>query len=332
MQIKLHDLAGQLRGGLARSYLICGDETLLVEEACDDVLRAAREQGYGERSVLFADARFNWNDLLQDAASMSLFAPRRVVDVRVAGGKVGREGSEAVRRYADHPPDDTLLLMRMGRLESRQSTGAWFKALDKLGVVIQVWPVGLDQLPRWLEARAAKAGLTLAREALLLLTERVEGNLLAAVQEIEKLKLAGLAAPVTAAALAEVLEDSSRYGAFELVDATLAGDSSRIPKVLAGLRQEGVAVFAVLGALTSQLRRLTDGSSLPPQTRRRTASFVKRMGGAAGIERLLAECALVDAQGKGQIRGDPWLSLEDLLLRVCGVRPLPAAAPLRLLR
>jgi DNA polymerase-3 subunit delta len=332
MLVRPADLADQLAGRLAPAYLVAGDETLLVEEACDAVIEAARREGFSERSVLYVEGGFNWNDVVQDAASMSLFAERRLIDVRVPGGKFDRDASEVLRRYADHPAEDTVLLIRTGRLESKQRSSAWFKALDRLGVVVLVWGVDLHELPRWLAGRLKQAGLTLDKDALALLAERVEGNLLAAVQEIEKLKLAGLDAPVTAEALMGVLEDSARYDAFELIDATLAGDPRRVTRMVHTLRQEGVALFAILGALTSQLRRIADGGYLPAPRKRLVGAFLRRIGSPDAIDRVLAECSLVDAQGKGQIPGDAWQSLEDLLLRLAGVRAVSGGSPLRHLR
>lgn len=333
MQVEPVDLDGHLADNLAPAYLVAGDEPLLVQEACDAVIAAARREGYSERSVLHAESNFNWNDVIQDAASMSLFAERRIIDVRVPGGKFGRDASEALRRYAGHPAEDTVLLIRTGRLDKDQRKSAWFRALDGLGVVVLIWGMELRELPGWLSARLKRAGLQLEQDALLLLAERVEGNLLAAVQEIEKLKLAKLDSPVTVEALADVLEDASRYDAFELIDATLAGDARRVSHMVRTLRQEGYSVFAVVGALTSLLRRLADGDKRMPPARQRLAGlFLRRIGSAAAIDRVLAECALVDAQGKGQIPGDPWQSLEDLLLRLAGVRAFDGGSFLRHLR
>ncbi|MEQ8858716.1 MAG: DNA polymerase III subunit delta [Pseudomonadales bacterium] len=332
MQVKPVELPGAVERSLAPIYLVAGDDTLLVQEACDTVLAAARAQGYSERSVLHVDGSFSWNDVVQDAASMSLFAERRVIDVRVPGAKFDREASEVLRGYAERPAEETVLLIRSGRLEARQRSAAWFKALDAAGVVVQVWPLDLRDLPRWLEARLERAGLRLEGEALALLAERVEGNLLAAVQEIEKLRLAGLDSPITAAGLAAVLDDSARYDAFELIDATLGGDAVRVSRMLATLRQEGVALFAILGALTSQLRRIADGGYLPPPRKRLIGGFLNRIGSAESLPRVLAECALVDAQGKGQIPGDAWLSLEEVLLRLAGVRAVAGGSPIRHLR
>ncbi len=326
MQVKAAELGKRLRRELAPVYLVAGDDALLVQEACDAVLQSARQAGFSERSVFHAETGFNWSDVLQDAASMSLFATRRIVDVRVASGKIDREGSELLRRYTDRPPQDTLLLIRMPRLESKQNTSAWFKAVDKAGVAVLVWPLELRELPRWLDRRLRDAGLTLEKEALMLLAERVEGNLLAAVQEIEKLKLAGLGDTVSAAVLQEILEDAAHYDSFDLIDGALSGDAPRISRMVQSLRQEGVSVFAVLGALTSQLRRIAEGGYVPGPRRRLVEGFAQRIGGIAAVDAVLAECALVDAQGKGQIPGDPWASLESLLLRLCGV----AVSPMRL--
>ena len=329
MPLRAADLPGALKRGLAPVYLISGDDALLVQEACDAVVRAARAEGFEERSVLHAEGSFNWNDVMQDASSMSLFAARRIIDVRLPGNRFDKEASEVLRRYADAPPADTLLLIRAARLDGKQKNAAWFKALDRVGAIVQIWPLSFQELPRWLAGRLKSAGLTLSPEALNLLAERVEGNLLAAVQEIEKLRLAGLDSPVSVEDLTAVLEDSARYDTFELIDAVFAGDAQRVSRMLATLRQEGVALFAILGALTSQLRRIAGNEFLPAPRKRLVGDLLRRIGSTTVIPRILAECALVDAQGKGQIAGDAWLSLEEILLRMAGVRAVDGGSPLR---
>ena len=319
LQLKLAALGRDLERGLKPVYFISGDETLLVEEACDDVLAAARANGFEERSVLHAEAGFRWHDVTQDAASMSLFASRRVIDLRVPGAKFDREASEVLRAYAAAPLPDTLLLIRAGRLEPRQRSSAWFKALEQCGVVVLVWPISAAELPRWLESRLRAAGLRLEAGALSAFAERVEGNLLAAVQEIGKLKLAAPTQPVATDTLLEVLEDAAHYDTFELLDAVYGGDQARVSRMVRGLRAEGVAPFAILGALTAQLRRMGRGERMPPQRQRLVGQFLSRLGPGA-IDRALAECALVDQQGKGQLLGDAWCSLESLLLRLAGAR------------
>lgn len=322
MQAKLADLDRRLATDLAPVYLVSGDEALLVQEACDAIIAAARGRDFSERSVLHVETGFRWNDIRQDAASMSLFAERRIIDVRVPSGKLDRDGADTLRAYAQDPVQDTVLLVRTGRLEPRQRSAAWFKAVDKVGVVVLVWPVSASELPRWLTGRLRAAGLSLTPDALSLLSQQVEGNLLAAVQEIEKLRLAGLEQPITATALGQVMEDSAHYDAFELIDAVFAGDLERVSRVLRNLRQEGVSLFAILGALTSQLRRLPGTGGMPPQRQRLIDGFLRRLGSVRGIGRVLAQCALIDAQGKGQLLGDAWLSLENLCLRLAGDRTL----------
>ncbi|MCZ6619603.1 MAG: DNA polymerase III subunit delta [Gammaproteobacteria bacterium] len=320
MQVKPADLSSRLAGKLASVYLVSGDETLLVEEACDAVIAAARTRGFDERSVLYVDSGFKWNDVLQDVMSMSLFSQRRIVDLRVPGNKFDKEASEVLREYSAHPADDTLLLIRCERLEPRQRSSAWFKALDKAGVIVLIWPVTVAELPRWLSRRLADAGVKLDKEALQYFSQRLEGNLLAAVQEVEKLKLAALPEPINLANLASVFEDAAHYDTFVLIDAVLAGEPARVSRIVAGLRQEGVALFAILGFLTSQLRLIQSSRKLPPQRQRLVNTFLKRLGSIEAIDRVLAQCALVDQQGKGQLLGDAWLSLESLLLRLAGAR------------
>lgn len=317
MPAKAQELASSLAGGLKPAYLVSGDETLLVEEACDQVLAAARQAGFTERCVMHVEAGFKWHDLTQEAASMSLFAEKKVLDLRVPANKFDKQASAVLREYLADANGDNLLLIRTARLQSRQRSSAWFKALDKAGVTVLVWPIGQRELPGWLAHRARSAGLQLTRDAVDWLADRVEGNLLAAAQEIEKLKLAGLEQPVDAQALAASVADASHYDSFELIDAVFAGDARRVRRVLRVLRQEGVSLFALLGAFTSQLRGIESGRWMPPQRQRLIPGFLRRVG---SVERVLSQLALVDQQGKGELHGDVWISFERLLLRVCGMR------------
>ena len=320
MQVRAEDLGARLRHGLAPIYLVSGDETLLVEEACDAILGVARSQGYGERRVMHVEAGFDWSELATEAASQSLFAERRVIDLRPPANKFDRKASDSLRSYAAALPEDVLVLIRTGALDRRQRSSAWFKALDKAGTVVLIWPVGVRELPRWLGRRLRDAGLNLDRDAFAYLRERVEGNLLAAVQEIELLKLLELPQPIDAAAIAAAVEDASRYDPFELVDAALAGDAARVRHMLRTLREEGVAVVAVVATLASQLRRIDAGTWLPAHRKSLAAGFKRRVG---ALGALLAELAVIDQQVKGVVFGDPWLSLERTLLRRCQMRLAP---------
>ena len=324
MQVKAEDLPSQLASRLSPVYLISGDETLLVEEACDAVIQAARKQGFSERSVHYVESGFHWHNLTHDAASMSLFAERKILDVRIPVKKFDREGSEALREWAtavgEQSAMDNILLLRTGRLEPRQRSSAWFKALEKIGSITLIWPMSSAQLPRWLNARAKSAAITLQGDAVQYLADRVEGNLLAAAQEIEKLALLDLPQPITLETLVTTLEDTSRYNSFDLLDAVMAANPQKVVKILHNLRAEGVALFAIMGALNSQLRRMGTPKGLPPARQRLMQAFAQRIKDP-GI--VLAECAVIDQLGKGQLVGDAWISLENLLLRLAAVKRMP---------
>lgn len=313
MQVKFEQLSKELARGLKSIYLISGDDTLLVEEACDEIIAAARAEGFTERSIHHVEAGFHWYDITNAAASVSLFAERKVIDLRLGPGKFDKEASQVLRDWcvADAISPDNLLLLRTDRLQPKQRSAAWFKAIERVGRVILIWPINARDMPRWLEIRLAKRGLSMDREGLNYLAERVEGNLLAAAQEIEKLALQDLVQPISQQTLIAALEDTSKFTSFDLVDAAMAGDSYRTRKILHSLKQEGVSLFAILGALTSQLRRLGQSRGLPPARARIFEQFARRVNPPVS---LLAECSIIDQQGKGQRLGDPWISLEQLVL------------------
>jgi len=323
MPLNVDQLDASLQRSLHGVYLISGEETLRVSEACDAVLRKAREQDFTERSIHHVETGFKWHDVVNDAASMSLFAERKVLDLRIPPTKFDKEASQILRDWADGKigNPETLLLIRTERLQPKQRSSAWFKALESKGAVVLIWPLGPRELPSWLDQRLKSRDLILERDALVALCERVEGNLLAAAQEVEKLALQNLAQPITQELLLSCLEDTSRFNSFDLIDAAMAGQGERVSKIMASLREDKGSLFAVLGALTSQLRRLGQTRGLPP-ARARTMEAFARSGPSA--KALLAECALLDQQGKGQRIGDAWLGLEQLLLtmaRQSGQRP-----------
>ena len=330
MQINANQLARHLQSGPPQAtYLVAGEEQLLVEEACAEIVEAAKGQGFDERAVFEAQPRAAWQDLFAAAGNMSLFASRRLLDVRVPPRGLDRAGSDALRKYLDAPLPDTMLLVRAIGLEWRQRSSAWFKALGTAGVVVMAWPVPARELPRWLDARCRREGLRLHPDALAALAQRVEGNLLAARQEIERLKLlqpkdaeAGDAREVSEEQVRDAVGDSAHFDAFQLLDAAFAGHRRRVHQLLTALRLEGVAIFLILGALTNQLGRAREVSvggrpRMPPSQRNAMAAAAKRLGTDA-IDRQLQECAWLDLQAKGMLRGDPWQSLERILLAVAG--------------
>jgi DNA polymerase-3 subunit delta len=224
--------------------LIAGDEPLVVQECADAVREKAKAEGYGEREVLDAEGNFDWNRLTQGLASLSLFAQRRLFDLRLPSGKPGKDGSEAIREYCANPPPDTVLLIT-AQDWSRQHAGKWSEAITAAGHMVPVWPLKAHELPDWLATRLRRKGLSATPEALARLVERVEGNLLAAAQEIDKLALLldQGAGPIDLETLERLVAEASRYDVFKLVDAALAGEAARVPRILAALRGEGEQVF-----------------------------------------------------------------------------------------
>ena len=317
MQLKPEQLDTHLRKQLAPVYFISGDEPLRVMEAADAVRAAARAQGYSEREVLSVEAGFDWGRLDSAAGSLSLFSERRLVDLRLPGGKPGDAGSKALRAWAGQPPEDTLLLVTAGKLEPAARKSKWVQALDGAGVVVFVWPLDAQQFPAWVRARMQQRGLEPTDDAVMLLAGRIEGNLLACVQEIDKLYLLRGAGPVGAGDIATAVADSARFDVFSMVDAALAGDSSRTVRMFQGLRGEGTPSAVVLWALAKEVRQLTAmarlvaaGQAVPKvlaqyrvgQNRRtvigKARQRLARQEGGGG--RLLRRAARVDRVIKGQ--------------------------------
>ncbi len=322
MQIKPADIGSHLASGMAPLYLVSGEETLIVEETCDAIIRAAREHGFSERSVHHVDGNFSWSNLHHDGASMSLFAERKILDVRVPGKKIDKEGSAALRDWVEHnegSDPDSLLLVRSGQLDANQRKSAWYKAIDQAGVIVTVWPMDASELPRWLTQRLKLRDLKADPDALAFLAERVEGNLLAAVQEIDKLALQGMEQPMSLNGVIACLEDTARYSTFDLLDAVMDQKPERVRRILEVFREEKTGVFPIVFAFANQLRRAHNPRGLPRQTQQRLSKFVGRI---RDIRPVLAECAVIDQQAKGQMNGDAWVSLERLLLRLAGLRQL----------
>ncbi|MEL6208978.1 MAG: DNA polymerase III subunit delta, partial [Pseudomonadota bacterium] len=256
MKIGADRLSGHLAGTLADVYLVAGDEPLLVDEAADQIRRKAREQGFDERERHVAASGFDWDAILAGGANLSLFASRRLIELRLPTGKPGQKGGRIIAEMAADVPPDTCLVILTPKLAREQLSTKWVKAVEKSGVLVQVWPVPVAQLPRWIEQRMRARGLEPAGDAVAILADRVQGNLLAADQEIEKLRLANGEGTVDGAAVAQSVADSSRFDVFALGDSALLGDTPRAVRILDGLRSEGVEGTLIVWALTREARAL----------------------------------------------------------------------------
>jgi len=257
LKLTSDSLAAHLAGPLLPAYLISGDEPLLVAEAAASVRTRARASGCSERETHFLERGTDWDEVLAAARNLSLFATRRIIEIRLASGKPGVAGGEALLKLAQSSGEELLLLVIAPRLDRDAQGANWVKAIEMRGAWVQIWPIDAPDFIDWLQARSRRLGLTLDEEALAVLAERTEGNLLAAHQELEKLRLLFGEAPVSAAQVLASVADSARYDVAQLTEAALAGDAARALHVLAGLRAEGVEPTLVLWAVNKAVRDLS---------------------------------------------------------------------------
>ena len=256
MQLKGEQLAAHLERELKPVYVVYGDDPLLVIEAADAIRAAARRRGFDERKVLTGLAGFNWVELHHAAGNMSLFGGRTLIDLRIPTGKPGREGSAAIQDYCARQSPDALLLVTLPGLEWTEEKAAWLKALAEAGVAVKLIPPNLAELPAWIAGRLQRQQQSADREGLRFIAERVEGNLLAAHQEILKL---GLLFPVGNISLQQIQEsvlNVARYDLDGLREALLLGDVARLTRTLDGLQQEGEPSPLILWAMTEEVRAL----------------------------------------------------------------------------
>ena len=256
MQLRGEQLVAQLERELKPVYVVYGDEPLLVIEAADVIRAAARRQGFDEREVLTAISGFNWDELHHAAGNMSLFGGRKLIDLRIPTGKPGREGSVAIQDYCARPSPDVLLLVTLPGLDWAEEKAVWLKSLAEAGVGIKLITPNLAELPTWIAARLRRQQQGVDSEGLRFIAERVEGNLLAAHQEILKLGLLYPAGELSLQQVQEAVLNVARYDLDGLREALLAGDVARLTRTLDGLQQEGEAPPLVLWALTEEIRAL----------------------------------------------------------------------------
>lgn len=339
MKLPPAQLGKHLQGSLAPVYVVSGDEHLLCQEACDAIRAACRQQAFSERQALSVESGFDWGQLLEAGANLSLFAERRLLELRIPSGKPGDKGAAALLHYLARPAEDTVLLISLPKLDGSTQKTKWAKALidGKDVQFLQVWPVDAAQLPQWIRQRLSQAGLAADQEAVELIAARVEGNLLAAAQEIEKLKLLAEDGRVTADTVQAAVADSARYDVFGLIDAALQGHPEHSLRMLEGLRGEGIEAPVILWALARELRLLANiaqqyaqgvplerafSQARPPvwDKRRPLVSKALQRHDVAGWQRLLMAAQLIDEQIKGQAEGDPWIGLSNLCLQLSGRR------------
>jgi DNA polymerase-3 subunit delta len=338
MRLKAEQLNTHLsQGPLAPVYLISGDEPLLVQEANDQIRSAAKVQGYTERELLHAESGFDWNIVLTEANSLSLFSEKKVLEIRIPNGKPGDKGSKTLQEYIANPNDDTLIVIITPKLDGSATRSKWVKAIESAGVFIQLWPVSANQLPQWINQRLHQAGIQANRQAVSILAERVEGNLLAAVQEIEKLKLLAPDGEVDADTMSTIVADSARFSVFSLVDKALEGEAQSACRTLRGLRDEGTEATIILWALTRELRTLLKASDALAAGdhldwalknlgvwEKRKALFkhaIRRLS-VPQLRQMLKLAGGIDRAIKGMRTARPWDDITTLVLMLCGTQAL----------
>jgi DNA polymerase-3 subunit delta len=327
MKITTRQLDAQLKKGMGKLYVVHGAEALLALEAADRIREAARRDGCTEREVFFAEPGVDWNRLSASASNLSLFASKRLVELRVPTGKPGTEGGKAIEAWASNLPDDAITLVLLPELDWQQQKTKWFDALAAAGLLVEAKPITRDELPEWLAERLSRQKQHATIETLEWLAERVEGNLLAARQEVEKLSLLLPQGEITLSAIREAVTDVSRFERDTLLEAIHQDDPARIARVVASLEAEGEPLPLLLWVLAEELRlmmALAAGQRprrfLPPE---RSAALTRtaRRHNAATFHRELLRAHRIDRMIKGVETGDPWDSVVELALGLSG-RPV----------
>lgn len=332
MKLYYNQLAKDLKQALRPVYLLSGDEPLQMMEAGDLICKAAKNADFSEKEVHHVDRGFDWAELYQAANAMSLFAEKKIIDLRLGSCKPGDKGAKALIEYCSAPSTDNILIIRTPKLDRAAQNTKWFKSIESLGAVIQIWPVEIDKLPAWITQRGKSKGLAITPAAVKLLAEKAEGNLLAAAQEIDKLLLTENKF-IDVDDLMENIDDAAKYDVFKLAEAALAGQSKRTAKILLGLKASGEEPLFVLWALTNEIRtlmrissRLSKGDNLPAIFKEERIWDKRQALIKKALPRLkrkfltscLEKAKNADQIAKGMQMGNIWDNLLDISLMMSG--------------
>ncbi|WP_066569164.1 DNA polymerase III subunit delta [Snodgrassella sp. CFCC 13594] len=328
--LSTHQLDESLAGGLHSAYLLHGEEDLLRVEALDALRSAAKQHGYDNREVFTVDNGFDWSALMGAAQSAGLFADKKLLEIHIPNGKPGKEGGEALVQLAHRLPEDTCVVLVLPKLEKAQAQSKWFGAWAKVATVVEAKAVSLAALPQWIETRLARDGLAIESDALRLFADKVEGNLLAAKQEIDKLALLLPAGHLVSVADAEAaVANVARFDVFQLAAAWMNGDAARVVRLLDGLAAEGSEPVLLLWAISEDIRTLIRLLAALKQGQNvgqlrnslrlwgEKQTWAPQAARRIGVPRLLLAlqtCARIDRQIKGAEEGDAWAETRHLLL------------------
>ncbi|MFQ5755166.1 MAG: DNA polymerase III subunit delta [Acidiferrobacterales bacterium] len=335
MRINAKQLTAHLKAKLAPLYLVCGDEPLLVDECCAAVVAIARERGFSERSVLTVESGFDWGELYTSTLSLSLFSSKRLIELRMPAGRPGDAGTDVLQRIAQQPAQDSLLLVKAGKLDKRALATRWVKALEKAGVVVTVYPLEARELPGWVAGRMRAHGLTPAAEVPEALAYHYQGNLLGVAQEIHKLAMLQAPGSISLDDICDNLSDNARFNVFTLVDTALGGDHVSAARILASLRSEGTDAILILRILARETRMLAQIAARLAQGEHEAGVFgahhvwprrqplIRRATKRSNADwwlALLRHAARADRILKGRLGGDIWQELQCLVLAMSGCK------------
>lgn len=340
MRLRAEQLLTSLKkSGLRRIYLISGDEPLQLMESADILRNHARQEGYEERIVFDATTGFEWNTLLDATATGSLFSQKRIIELRLGNTGPGREGTDILVKYCDNPPADDLLIVTSSKLDKQAQKTRWFTALEASGICIAVWPIAPEQLPAWIKERARLKGRHIESIAATFLAEQIEGNLLAAKQEIDKLCMLVKGDKINMDDVISAVADSSRHDVFELASSALSGDTVRTLHMLDGLKGEGFDPGKIYAPFMWDLRRvcliayqLQQGASLDKacaeqrvwdKKRKHAVKAALRRLKPDSLHNLLRQAGYIDRMIKSSDRELAWNSLKILLMQISGMPFMP---------
>ena len=315
-------------------YFVSGDEPLQKLECIDLIRNHYCKQGYDERLVFDVGKSFDWNAIGEASSNLSLFSSRKIIELRMGAPKPGREGGSFLQEYTEKENDDVLLIISSDKMNKSTQNNKWVKSIDKVGVMIQVWPIGPAQLPGWIQGRIQKKQKKITQDAARLIAERVEGNLLAAQQEIEKLVLLIEKDLIDIEDVIGAVADSSRYNVFDMVESAFLGNIDRTLLMLNGLKNEGTEPLALFGALMWEYRRLCSiayeyeaGTQLENifksyriwDQKKRSITAVLKRHSSKSLDQLLNYCATIDKTLKSDQRDRAWDQFNVLLLAIAGI-------------
>ena len=334
MRIRPEQLAQHLQH-LAPCYLVQGDEPLLLQELADDIRQAARDQGFLDRDLFHVEGRFDWQQISAADQAMSLFASRKIVEIRIPSGKPGKDGGATLLELADNPNPDNLILIVAGKIDAAGQKSKWYKAMEKNGVAVSVYPLEIKEMPRWISQRATKLGLQIDPPAAQLLAQRTEGNLLATAQELQKFTLRTETTPISVDEVADDVGGHARYSSFQLVDEALNQNPQRALTILNGLHEEGSEPLAILWVFAREIRLLgklishpegiqagLDQARIWPKKRVGIVQKAAQSHSKTSVQNMLDLCLRIDQSSKGVGHEKVWDLLSRLTLALAN-HPLP---------